>query len=116
LDIAFRLSLIASASNCEGTFFCETPETALDISYIDNVVTMFSAFSKRRHNILLTANVQTSGIAEKIVTRLPRAERQEHVIDLLKVGRLSDVQLGAAKAFRRAIRKMMTSPQRRVTK
>jgi hypothetical protein len=116
LDIAFRLSLIASASNCEGTFFCETPETALDISYIDNVVTMFSTFSKKRHNILLTANVQTSGIAEKIVTRLPKAERQQHVIDLLQVGRLSDVQVGATKAFRRAIRRMMTAPQTRTSK
>jgi hypothetical protein len=111
LDIAFRLSLIASASSSEGTFFCETPETALDLSYIDNVVEMFWSFTKKRHNILLTANVQTSGIAEKLITALPKSERRRHVIDLLEVGRLSDVQKAAAAIFRQAIRRMMNSRQ-----
>lgn len=39
LDIAFRMALIDSASTLAGypaIFLCETPENALDISYIDN--------------------------------------------------------------------------------
>lgn len=97
LDIAFRLALIDAACGERGaaTFFCETPENALDMSYIRNVVTMFMNFARRRHNILLTANVQTAGIAERILERLPKRNRENHIMNLLKYGRLSTVQRAA---------------------
>lgn len=111
LDIAFRMALIdlACGDRGTGTFICETPETALDFSYVTNVVAMFSSFAKKRHNILLSANIQNSGIAEKLIARLAKKDRAKHVVNLLEVGRLSAVQQAARTDFAKIIRRMMTA-------
>lgn len=111
LDIAFRMALISSACESSGTgsFVCETPESALDLSYIRNVVEMFDSFSQQRHNILLTANIQTSGIAEKIVIRNPVLERSKHILNLLEFGRLSEVQKKSKSEFDKIIKNILTS-------
>jgi hypothetical protein len=111
LDIAFRMALIdlACGERGTGTFICETPETALDFSYVTNVVAMFSSFAKKRHNILLSANIQNSGIAEKLIARLAVKDRAKHVVNLLEVGRLSAVQQAARTDFAKIIRRMMTA-------
>lgn len=110
LDIAFRMALIDLA--CEkgkdaATFVCETPETALDISYVDNVVKMFSQFLDRGHSLLLTANIQRDGIAGKILNRVNKKQRTSHVLNLLDIGRLSDVHKRALPKLRGAVRKML---------
>jgi predicted RNA-binding Zn-ribbon protein involved in translation (DUF1610 family) len=111
LDIAFRMSLIDAACGERGTatFFCETPETALDMSYVRNVVSMFSAFAEKRHNILLTANVQMAGIAEKLLERIPKKDRPDHIINLLDYGRLSTVQQEAINDFKTILKRMLTA-------
>lgn len=98
LDIAFRLALIEWVSNEPGrgaTFICETPETALDMSYVDNVVTMFTEFTQMNHSMLLTANIQPHGIAEKLMDEVPEKERHSRVLDLLVIGRPSKVHLAS---------------------
>jgi hypothetical protein len=112
LDIAFRMALIdlACGDRGTGTFVCETPETALDFSYVSNVVKMFASFGSKRHNILLSANIQFSGIAEKLIARLMKAERPKHIINLLELGRLSAVQEQARNEFKKAIRRMLNAP------
>lgn len=70
LDIAFRMALIdfACAEGGDATsFICETPETALDVSYINNVVGMFQAFSNRGHSLFVSTNIQHDSIAGKLV-------------------------------------------------
>jgi predicted RNA-binding Zn-ribbon protein involved in translation (DUF1610 family) len=115
LDIAFRMALIdvACGERGTGTFICETPETALDFSYVSNVVAMFGSFAKKRHNILLSANIQNSGIAEKLIAHIAKKDRLKHIVNLLELGRLSAVQQGARNEFNKLIRRMMTA---RVTK
>lgn len=112
LDIAFRMALIdlACGERGTGTFICETPETALDFSYVSNVVGMFASFAEKRHNILLSANIQLSGIAGKLIERIPKKERKKHIVNLLEVGRLSAVQHSARKEFARAVERMLSAP------
>jgi len=108
LDIAFRMALIDLASDLSdqrGGFICETPETALDMSYIDNVVAMFRRFAGRGHSLLLTANVQIEGIAQKLLASIPRGERRGHVLNLFEIGQPSDVHKGDMERLKRAIRK-----------
>ena len=111
LDIAFRMALIDTACGERGTatFFCETPETALDMSYVRNVVSMFSAFAKKQHNILLTANVQTAGIAEKLLERLVKSKRPSRIVNLINYGRLSSVQEKAIDEFKAILKQMLTA-------
>ncbi len=110
LDIAFRMALIDLASdlsNERGGFICETPETALDMSYIDNVVVMFKSFADRGHNLLLTANVQIEGIAQKLLASVPRSERSEHILNLFEIGQPSDVHRADMPRLKAAIRKTL---------
>ena len=111
LDIAFRMALIDLASDVSdgaGTFICETPETALDMSYVDNVVKMFRSFAKKRHNLILTANVQTDGIAQKLLADIPRTERTSHVLNLFDIGQLSDVHRADITRLKQAISKTVS--------
>ena len=106
LDIAFRLALVEWASNEPGrgaTFICETPETALDMSYVDNVVTMFTGFTQMGHSMLITANIQPYGIAVKLMGQVPEKERSSRVLDLLEIGRPSQVHLDSMPELRKVI-------------
>jgi hypothetical protein len=112
LDIALRMALIHSASELGGyraSFLCETPETALDISYIDNVVAMFASFTEQGHNVLLTANIQPNGIAGKLLQKLPEAQRSARVLNLLSVGHLSNVQVAARKMLEKIVKQTVGS-------
>lgn len=111
LDIAFRMALIDAAGGERGTatFLCETPETALDVSYVDNVVAMFLSFSQRQHNTLLTANVQPSGIAEKLMAKVPKRDRKARMVNLLELGRLSGVQTRARPLFKSITDRMLNT-------
>jgi hypothetical protein len=111
LDIAFRMALIDLASQLSSTtssFLCETPETALDLTYIQNVVDMFAEFAAQRHIVILTANVQRSGVAEMLLRRLPPPARRKRVLNLFDVGRLSAVQEANRRAIDRVVHSMLT--------
>jgi hypothetical protein len=110
LDIAFRLALIDQASEGtkdKATFICETPETALDMSYVDNVVNMFTQFLKKGHSLLLTANIQTDSMAAKLLKVIPKKEHSSHVLNLLNIGQLSNVHKKALPALRRVARRIV---------
>jgi hypothetical protein len=108
LDIAFRMALIDMASiNGPGTFFCETPENALDMSFVDNVSKMFNHFSRREHTLVLTANIQPGGIAGKLLAIVPVEERASRVLNLLDIGQLSNVHKEAIDTLRNAVREVI---------
>lgn len=110
LDIAFRMALIDLSSEFSGepgTFICETPETALDMSYVDNVVKMFDEFSREGHAILLSANIQLHGIAGKLLSSVPKRKRSRHVLNLLDIGQLSEVHSAALPKLRAAVRQTL---------
>ncbi|SMG14192.1 AAA domain-containing protein [Marivirga sericea] len=117
LDIAFRMSVIELSnemSSHKGTFICETPENALDISYINNVTEMFFTFSKENNNTLIvSSNIQPAGIAETILTRLRKDERQLHFLNMIEIGKLSDVQANGygAEAIEEILDRILNEPR-----
>lgn len=95
LDIAFRMSVIdlsRELSGFAGSFVCETPESALDITYIENVAKMFVNFSKEGHSLIASGNLQPAGLAGPILFDIPREIRYKCVLNLLDYGKLSNVQ------------------------
>jgi hypothetical protein len=116
LDIAFRMALIdlaAPMADERSSFLCETPETALDLSYIDNVGKMFEKFARQQHTLLLTANVQRQGVAERLLSTTAARLRSRRVVNLFETGRLSSVQEGKKRQLNAAIRAMMTRSRSR---
>lgn len=102
LDIAFRMAVIDYACSSSGqstTFICETPETALDYSYINNVVGMFLAFTDRKHSLLVSSNIQHDSIAGELMKESRKKNQQPNIINLLEIGQLSDVQKKAKPAL-----------------
>lgn len=110
LDIAFRMALIDYATKrAEGPaiFFCETPETALDLSYVDNVVTMFQRFTEAGHTLVLTTNAQLDSIAAKLLKKIPKRRRRNRLLNLIEVGRLSAVQRSALPRLRQIVQAIL---------
>lgn len=112
LDIAFRMALIDFAANEnideQSMFICETPETALDLSYISNVVAMFERFSEERHSLIISSNIQHDSIAMELLKIIPKEERRARILNLLDIGQLSDVQKKAEKKLRTVVRKILS--------
>ncbi|MBN8582681.1 MAG: hypothetical protein J0L96_18600 [Anaerolineae bacterium] len=95
LDIAFRMSVIDLAkelSQAKGTFICETPENALDVTYIENVAKMFRDFSKEGHSLIASGNLQPAGLAGPMLFDIAKKSRSKSILNLLNYGKLSDVQ------------------------
>jgi hypothetical protein len=114
LDIALRMALIDMATQDQSNraiFICETPETALDVSYVDNVVRMMSAFCEKGNVLLLTANIQDNGIAEKLLHTLEAQSRPPRLLSLLRHGRLSDVQRRALEMLEACVFRVLNSEQ-----
>lgn len=99
LDIAFRMSLIILNQELigeSGTFICETPESALDISYVKNVVKMFCQFMVK-NSLILSNNLQRLGLAQEL-TSVWDGENTS-IFDLLEHGKLSEVQKNSSELF-----------------
>lgn len=99
LDIAFRMSLIIlnkELTGESGTFICETPESALDISYVKNVVKMFCQFMDN-NSLILSNNLQRLGLAQELTAAWDRENTS--IFDLLEHGKLSEVQKNSSELF-----------------
>ena len=95
LDIAFRMSVIAlnkAISGVDATFICETPENALDISYVDNVVKMFVSFIQKGGDLILSNNLQYHGVAQNLIKEVVEQHIKVDIFDLLQYGKLSEIQ------------------------
>lgn len=117
LDIAFRMAVIELSyemSSHHGTFICETPENALDISYINNVAEMFSTFSiENKNTLILSSNIQPGGVAETLLTRLEVNDRPDHFLDMIEIGKLSEVQANGlgAEAIEEVMERILNEPR-----
>lgn len=110
LDIAFRMAVIdyaCSASGQSTTFICETPETALDYSYINNVVSMFQAFTDQNHSLLVSSNIQHDSIAGKLIKEARNNKKKPSIINLLEIGQLSDVQEKAKPELEKIVKQII---------
>jgi DNA repair exonuclease SbcCD ATPase subunit len=111
LDIAFRMSLIEIACNLaqsSATFICETPESALDISFRNNVSDMFWLFIRKKYTVVLSSNIQPEGIAESLVFHIPKEKRPSTVLNFLKIGKLSKVQESQIGNLNKIVKKLLT--------
>lgn len=110
LDIAFRLALIDQVDNAKdkgATFICETPETALDMSHVANVVRMFNQFLSNGHSLFLTSNIQRDSIAQPLLQGVPKGRRGSQVVNLLDFGQLGKVHISALPKLRAAVRRIL---------
>jgi len=111
LDIAFRMAVLDTArdlSKCSPTLICETPENALDMAYADNVAQMFAKFSEAGCFSLLTANLQSGGVAEPLLKKTKASrDRARQIFNLLEVAKLSKVQQDARPKFEKQLRKLL---------
>lgn len=108
LDIAFRLALIDHIEGDHGaTFVCETPETALDLSYIANVVRMFKHFLKKGHSLFITANIQRDSIAHELLKTVGASDHKPRVLNLLEFGQLGSVHTRALPKLKATARRII---------
>lgn len=107
LDQAFRMALITwFTQHCDQpTFYIiETPEGSLDLAYEMNVAEMYVEFSKQEHVIIVTSNLNTSNFLSGLYGALGNAEaRQLRTLDLLQIGRLSQIQIKSLPDFNKRL-------------
>jgi len=71
IDIALRMALIQqmSDSSSPGWLFVDTPEGSLDIAYESRAGEMFNLFVERGHQLVMTANINSSQLLQRLAVR-----------------------------------------------
>jgi len=102
LDIALRMALAKYMSNprSKAPLFIDTPEGSLDIAYEARAGEMFARFAESGHNIVMTANINTSQLLQKMAFRC--GKNKMRLEKMTSWGMLSDVQQEEAELFRSA--------------
>lgn len=74
LDIALRMALVAEMSepNSPGVIYVDTPEGSLDIAYEARAGDMFGTFARDGYGLIMTANINTSKLLERLAERCGR--------------------------------------------
>lgn len=102
VDIALRMALAQqmSTDGAPATLFIDTPEGSLDIAYEDRAGEMFASFVQSGHDMLMTANINSS----KLLTTLASRCGAKHMSLNQMTGwtELSDVQQSATHLFQDA--------------
>jgi ABC-type cobalamin transport system ATPase subunit len=102
LDIALRMALaqFASDQHAPATLVIDTPEGSLDIAYEARAGQMFAEFVKAGHDIIMTANVNTSQLLKKLARA--SGTNQMKLVRMTEWSELSDVQIEEEALFREA--------------
>lgn len=101
LDIALRMALAQYMSTNGATLFVDTPEGSLDIAYESRAGQMFASFVKNGHNVIMTANINSSQILKKLAAECGRSRME--LCRMTSWAELSEVQLQEEDLFRQAI-------------
>ena len=89
IDIALRMALIQLGThNC--TLLVDTPEGSLDIAYESRAGKMFANFSKKKYNLMLTVNINTSQLLLQLAKMCKGSGM--HIERMTEWTTLSDVQ------------------------
>ena len=83
-----------------GSLYVDTPEGSLDIAYEARAGRMFADFTTSGHNLMMTANINTSQLLLELATAC-RAEGMT-LHRMTSWTELSDVQLSEEELFERA--------------
>lgn len=102
LDIALRMALARYMSDPQGKacLFIDTPEGSLDIAYESRAGQMFAKFTTAGHNIIMTANINTSQILQRMAAICGRSKMVLH--RMISWAPLSDVQNAEESLFQEA--------------
>lgn len=103
LDIALRMALSSymSAQSSEACLFIDTPEGSLDIAYESRVGQMFAQYLNMGHDIIMTANINSSQILLRLALECGRSKMTLH--QMTSWTELSDVQLKEQPLFQNAL-------------
>ncbi len=76
LDIALRMALAQymAAPEARACLFIDTPEGSLDIAYESRAGEMFARFAENGHDILMTANINSSQLLKKMALRCGKSK------------------------------------------
>ena len=109
LDIALRMALAQymSAPQGKACLFIDTPEGSLDIAYESRAGQMFAAFVETGHDIIMTANINTSQILQRMATLCGESKMTLH--RMTSWAPLSEVQLKEEQLFEQAYSVIETS-------
>lgn len=102
IDIALRMALAQQMSleTDRAALFIDTPEGSLDIAYEDRAGEMFARFVESGHDILMTANINTSLLLKTLASKC--GEDRMALSQMTGWTELSDVQQSASKLFQDA--------------
>ena len=102
IDIALRMSLAQQMSleTDRAALFIDTPEGSLDIAYEDRAGDMFARFVESGHDILMTANINTSLLLKTLASKC--GEGRMALSQMTGWTELSDVQQNASQLFQNA--------------
>ena len=103
LDIALRMSIInfVCSEEKQCTMLIDTPEGSLDIAYETNAGTMFSEYIKADNKLIVTANLNSSGLIRTLASNT--GKKDFNLISMLKWANLSSVQSNHFDLFTSAI-------------
>jgi len=107
LDIALRMALAEYAVqslSSGASLFIDTPEGSLDIAYESRVGQMFARFAQKRHNIIMTANINSSQILQRLASVCGHSKMTLHEMRFWT--ELSEVQMEEAELFQKALREI----------
>jgi ABC-type hemin transport system ATPase subunit len=102
LDIALRMALIQYMRDdtSRACLLIDTPEGSLDISYESRAGDMFATFAKSGHDIIMTANINSSQLLLNLAERCGRKSMEVH--RMTSWSELSEVQLKGEELFHQA--------------
>ena len=102
LDIALRMALAQHMSKKfgEACLFIDTPEGSLDIAYESRAGQMFAQFVSTDHDLIMTANLNSSQILRKLALGCGREKMTLH--KMMSWTELSDVQMNEENLFNEA--------------
>jgi len=102
LDIALRMALARYMSDPEAKacLFIDTPEGSLDIAYESRAGEMFARFAENGHDILMTANINSSQLLKKMALRCGKSKMVLH--RMTSWAELSSVQQEEEQLFNEA--------------
>lgn len=102
VDIALRMALaqFMCSEGGSASFLIDTPEGSLDAAYESRAGSMFARFVESGHNIVMTANINTSQLLLRLAERCGTARMQ--LCRMTDWTELSDVQVEEEDLFEKA--------------
>ncbi|MFC3714323.1 AAA family ATPase [Sphingoaurantiacus capsulatus] len=102
IDIALRMSLAQQMSleTDRAPLFIDTPEGSLDIAYEERAGDMFARFVESGHDLLMTANINTSLLLKTLASKCGASRMA--LSQMTGWTELSDVQQNASQLFENA--------------